>query len=157
MKQLLLLPLILLTAQFQYEPKFPGCSTCGVIGYIDIAPTTITLSNTDLQSGASAIEGWGFEKYSGAPVDRLDIFVEDNYLENVWHPVKQKSSAIDYYFYRPDVETVFSSTYPNIYGRSVGFVKYLDSDLPLGAHRFTILIWKGPYHYNQVVTWNIVK
>jgi hypothetical protein len=131
----------------QFEPGFPGCAKCGAVGYVDVPGVSETVSNADLLAHNAAVEGWGFECVSGNPVDRVDVFVEDDTQHNFWRPVKEDENAIwTGYNYRPDVEHAFVASCPAIYARATGFVRWIDKPLPLGAHRFLFVLWKGPYH-----------
>jgi hypothetical protein len=133
-------------ARAQYEPTFPGCPKCGVAGYVDVPGAAATVSNADLLAFRAAVEGWGFECVSGNPVDRVDIYVEDDVQHDFWHPVKQAANTQGGSNPRPDVEAVFASACQAIEGQWTGFVRWLDQPLPLGAHRFLFVLWKGPYH-----------
>lgn len=143
--------LVATSAAAQTEPSFPGCAACGVAGFVDIPATSATVSNADLLARRAAVEGWGFECVSGAPVDRVDLFVEDDAEPGIWHPVPSTdpnaSTALTWsgYIARPDVVTAFSASCPAV-TPAAGFVRWIDRDLPLGAHRFLFVLWKGPYH-----------
>lgn len=165
MKRILLALLFLgiaTSAHAQYEPTFPGCATCGVIGYVDLPSNTSTVSNTALLAGWQAVEGWGFEKFSGNPVNRVDIYVEDDNVINQWHPVKEPDNTSAGITPRPDVEAAFVSLFPAIFERWTGFVRWINNPLPLGAHRFQFILWWGPYHndnlhYPLIKTLNVVQ
>jgi len=141
----------------QYGPTFPGCAQCGVIGYVDLPARGGTVSNAALLSHNEAFEGWGFECVSGDPVDRVDLFVEDDVQADIWHPVKQSDDGMwGGYWWRPDVSLAFVKSCPAILGRYTGWVRWIDKPLPLGAHRFRVLLWHGPYHAQLVLTLNVI-
>lgn len=139
----------------------PGCEKCGVVAFVDVPAQTVTVSNADLLARHAAIEGWGFECVSGDPVNRVDVWVEDDAHPEFWHPVPNTNpnASTDLtwggYNARPDVEAAFVAACPAILYRPTGFVRWLDHALPLGAHRFKFVLWRGPYHADLVRTWTV--
>jgi len=134
-----------------------GCPKCGVIGWVDMPAPSTTVSRADLYAGRAAFEGWGFECVSGQPVDRIDLWIERT--DGIWANLKQNANTTLYGFvYRPDVQAVFTSGCPRVTGLT-GWVFYVSHlpDSALGAHRFTLVLWRGPYHINRVLTLNIVE
>lgn len=149
-KSLVIAGLLALTAPAaaqQYEPTFPGCALCGVVvGYVDVPAPASTVSNAALRTGQAAVQGWGFGCSDGAPVDRVDIFVENAQHSDWWVPVPETPNTAAGSSPRPDVEAVYAGLCPQVVGRWPGFTRWLDQPLPLGAHRFLFVLWRGPYH-----------
>jgi hypothetical protein len=144
-------------AQFDPQAWFtPACPTCVVTGWVDAPAPTSTVSRTDLLLGNAAFQGWGLECASGQPVDRIDVWVENadqtwtSLLQNSW---RTRYGAID----RPDVAAAFSGMCPNV-SAFTGWTLYLTNvpDQALGAHRFALILWKGPEHVTRVLTLNVV-
>jgi hypothetical protein len=151
-------------ASAQYEPTFVGCPGCGVVyGYVDTPATSLTLSNTDLLNHTTAPMGWGFACYTGSPIDRVDLYVEDDARPGFWNPVPSTdpnastTQTWSGYVARPDVEAAFAAACPNVRGVNTGFIRWIDKALPLGAHRFLFVLWKGPYHTPTQGTGAIIK
>lgn len=143
----------------QYDPQTwfkQACPTCGIDAYVDVPAQSATVSRASLLSHNSAFLGWGFEHNTGGLIDRVEIFVETG--DNVWTPIPQTTGGLILGFYRPDVYAAFGKFYSATPGNS-GWA-FLVSDWPdwaLGAHRVTLVVWRGPYHVNLVKTLNIVE
>lgn len=143
--------LVLVSAHAQ-EPTFPGCH-CGTIGYVDIPATSATVSNAALLAGWQAVEGWGFQYPYGQLLDRVDLFVEDDVTPGMWHPVQEPDNLSTGYA-RPDVLAAYGAQ-SGANGQT-GFIRWIGQPLPLGAHRFTFVLWSGSYHANVIKTLNVV-
>ncbi len=143
----------------QYDPQTwfaPACPSCGVLAYLDVPSSTSTISRTDLLAGNVQFQGWGFECVSGAPIDRVDVYVETS--DGVWTPVKQGGALRFGSIYRPDAAAAFRSSCPNV-GDWTGWALQITTwpDWALGARRVQLWIWKGPYHARQIRTYNITQ
>lgn len=141
----------------QYDPQTwfaPGCPLCGVTAYVDLPAPSVTVSRADLLARNAAVEGWGFERVSGAPVDRVDVYLE--VAENQWRPIVQAASSLEPGSYRPDVRDAYARYFPAV-SDLTGWVLYITNwpDWALGAHRVQFVIWHGPYHTAVIRTYNV--
>lgn len=141
------------------EPTFPGCPQCGISGYVDIPAKGATVSRADLVNRNAAFAGWGLERVSGKPIDRVTFSYEGDNTD-VWYPLKQKDDALwASYVYRPDVVLAYGPWFPAvyIYGSMSGWVLWMDNPPPVGARRVMVQLWRGPYHADVLLTLNIVE
>jgi hypothetical protein len=152
------------SAQSQYDPQTwfqVQCPKCFVVAYVDVPAPTQTISRTDLLSGLAQFQGWGFQCYTGAGVDRVEIWIEtsrqfgDGTYE--WEQIKQAGTVYGG-SYRPDVAAAYVSYCPNVSLFS-GYSLYV-TNWPreyLGAHRVQFVAWNGPYHTAVIRTYNITE
>lgn len=144
----------------QYDPQTwfaPACPTCVVLGYVDTPATSVTISRTDLYAGNVQPQGWGFQLNSGAPVNRIDVYVET--ADSTWVSVPQAPYAFaSASLFRPDVLAAYAAYSPNLTAWT-GWSLHITNwpDWALGAHRVTFVLWQGPYHANIVRTYNITQ
>jgi hypothetical protein len=131
-------------------PGLPtGCPTCGVYSYVDLPAPEVTVSASNF-----VIAGWGFECFSGAVADRVDIFYQD--YDGYWVPLRQPPTALNYGSVdRPDVQMAFRPYCPNVPGMT-GWHLFVTNPPPLGLRRVQINVWRGPYYEVHRRTYLIV-
>jgi hypothetical protein len=133
-----------------YEPSLPGCALCGVSAWLDLPSTSVTIARADLRAGLLAFQGWGFERVSGAHVDRVDLWVEltDPHTgQTIWQSLPQPDGSLSVGYYRPDVAAyALANGWANDYGSE--WVLYVSNvpDWALGARRWKVIPWYGAYH-----------
>lgn len=117
--------------------SFPGCPTCGVLSAID-TPTAASPSPT-VPSGAFYIAGWGFECFSGAATNRVEVY----YRNDDGEMVVAKTTLIKG-LARMDVQRAFSGEC--VVPWDSGFHLYFHTPLPRGQREIYINVWRGAYY-----------
>ncbi len=141
--------LVFSTAVNAQIPGLPnGCPTCGVYSYVDLPGPEVTVS-----ASSFTLQGWGFECFSGAPADRVDIHYQD--YDGYWKPLLQPQTALNYgSVSRPDVQMAYRPYCPNVPGVTGWYLNVTNA--PLGLRRFQINVWRGPYYEVHRRTYLIV-
>lgn len=127
-----------------------GCSTCAVYGWVDTPGDNTTLDRAQ----PYYIGGWGFQCYTGQPVDRVDVFYAG---DDGFDHVVLGSSIVDY-GYRGDVNAAYSGTCPAVSTASVGFSAVFPvADIPAGTRLVKFNLWRGPYYEQRQRTYTFVN
>ena len=133
----------------QFDPQrwfAPGCPSCGVHAYVDLPHSGSELSLSTI------IAGWGFECVSGQPIDRVDVWYEE---DGFWVPIKQADGVLNFnVIARPDVQTAYRAYCPNV-ALTSGWWMQLSTLPPAGARRVSFTIWRGPYYARIVRTYTV--
>jgi hypothetical protein len=96
--------------------------------------------------------GWGFERFSGMPVDRVDVSYQD--YDGGWHQVKTTEFYFGYWL-RYDVMTAYRPYYPNVPATTGWSLKVIG--VPPGLRRIHVNVWRGPYYEPHERTYLITQ
>lgn len=121
-----------------------GSAGAGVVSWVDV-PAPETLLSAD-----GLLAGWGFECYTGAATDRVDVWYQGD--DGNFVPVQTPGAATLYPgLYRPDVRAAFAGACPNV-TPWVGWHVYVHAPIPSGRRTLAINVWRGPYYQTHVRT-----
>jgi hypothetical protein len=129
--------------------SFPGCPTCGVWSWVDLPGPEATVSASDF-----AVQGWGFECFTGKPIIRVDVWYQD--YDGNWWPLPQQDGTLAVRGSRPDVQGFAPTVGCAMPTDLTGWTLTITNPPPAGLRRMRFVIWRGPYREIHQRTYLII-